>query len=79
MRFSKYFNNDEILRMATSGNAELFELSGGRHPYKDGPLGVIAPGAYADILIVDGNPLQDISLLAEPGKNLKLIMKDGKI
>lgn len=43
------------------------------------PLGVIKPGAYADIIIVDGNPLDDISLLADPEKNLKLIMRDGKV
>ena len=49
------------------------------NPYKDGPLGVIKEGAYADILIVDGNPLEDILLLGDPGKNLSVIMKDGKI
>ena len=47
--------------------------------YKDGPLGVIQEGTYADLLVVDGSPLEDISLLADPAKNLKLIMKDGKI
>jgi imidazolonepropionase-like amidohydrolase len=76
---AKYFTSYEILKQATSGNAELFKLSGKRLPYHDGPLGVIKEGAYADILIVDGNPLQEISLLAEPEKNLKLIMKDGQI
>jgi imidazolonepropionase-like amidohydrolase len=40
---------------------------------------VIKEGAYADIIIVDGNPLEDISLFADPEKNLKVIMKDGKI
>lgn len=76
---SKYFSGYEILKQATSNNAELFERSGKRHPYQDGPLGVIKPGAYADILIVDGNPLNNISLLADPEKSLKLIMKDGKV
>ena len=76
---SKYFTPYEILKQATFNNAELFMLSGKRHPYQDGPLGVIKVGAYADILLVDGNPLQDISLLADPEKNLMLIMKDGKI
>ena len=52
----------------------------GRGPrYREGPLGVIKEGAYADLLIVDGNPLEDITILAEPDKNLSLIMKDGKI
>jgi imidazolonepropionase-like amidohydrolase len=76
---SKYFSGYEILKQATSNNAELFERSGKRHPYQEGALGVVKVGAYADILLVDGNPLEDISLLADPAKNLKLIMKDGKI
>jgi len=76
---AKYYTPYEILKQATSDNAELFMLSGKRHPYQEGPLGVVKPGAYADILIVEGNPLQDISLLADPEKNLKVIMKDGKI
>jgi len=76
---SKYFTPYEILKQATSDNAELFMLSGKRHPYQEGLLGVIKAGAYADLLLVDGNPLKDISLLADPEKNLKVIMKDGKI
>jgi len=78
-KFSKWFSNYELLRIVTAGNAEYFELSGARHPYKQGPLGVIQPGAYADILLVNGNPLEDISLLGDNGKNFPLIMKDGKI
>jgi imidazolonepropionase-like amidohydrolase len=49
------------------------------NPYLDGPLGVIEEGAYADILIVDGNPLEDILLLGDAKANIPLIMKDGKI
>jgi imidazolonepropionase-like amidohydrolase len=69
----------EVLRQATSYSAELIGMANSRLPYQDGPLGVIEEGAYADILIVDGNPLEDISLLGDPKKNLLLIMKDGKI
>lgn len=76
---SKYFSGYEILKQATSNNAELFARSGLRSPYQDGPLGVIEEGAYADILLVNGNPLEDITLLADPEKNLALIMKDGVI
>ncbi|WP_063850762.1 amidohydrolase family protein [Flammeovirga sp. SJP92] len=76
---SKYFTGYEILVQATSNNAELFERSGERHPYKEGPLGVVEKGAYADLLIVEGNPLEDIKLLSNPEKNLLLIMKDGKV
>ncbi len=74
-----YYEPVEILRQATSLNAELFERSGRRHPYLDGPLGVIKEGAYGDLLLVNGNPLEDISLLAEPENGLGFIMKGGKI
>ncbi len=76
---AKYFSSLEIVKQATSQNAELLALSGKRSPYKDGKLGVIEEGAYADILIVDGNPLKDVTILAKPQKNIKFIMKDGKI
>jgi len=78
-RFSKWLSNAELLKLITSQNAKYFELSGERHPYKQGPLGVIQEGAYADILLVDGNPLNDVSILGDNGKNIPLIMKDGKI
>jgi imidazolonepropionase-like amidohydrolase len=64
--------------MATSTNAELLTLSGKRSPYR-GKLGVLEVGALADLLLVDGNPLEDINLVADPAKNFLVIMKDGKI
>ena len=77
---AKYFTPLEILKQATSTNAALVALSGPMmNPYLDGPLGVIQPGAYADVLIVKGNPLEDIELLVEPEKNIGFIMKDGVI
>lgn len=76
----KYFSPLEILRQATSTNADILAMSGPMmNPYKDGLLGVIKEGAYADILLVKGNPLKDILLLGDPKENLSLIMKDGKI
>jgi imidazolonepropionase-like amidohydrolase len=75
---SRWYSNAETLRMATAGNAELLALSGPRNPYP-GKLGVIEDGAYADLLVVAGDPLQDLHLLAEPDKNLVVIMKDGNI
>jgi imidazolonepropionase-like amidohydrolase len=74
----RWFTPAEILRMATSGNAELLGLSGPRNPY-DGKLGVVEPGALADLLLVDGNPLDDIALLGDPEKNLVVVMKDGTV
>ncbi len=74
----KWFTPVEILKQATSVNAQLLALSGKRNPYP-GKLGVIEEGALADLLIVDGNPMEDVKLLEDPDKNLVLIMKDGKV
>lgn len=71
-----WYSNAEILRMATSANAELLALSGPRNPYP-GKLGVVEEGALADLLLVDGDPVADIALVADPGKNLLMIMKAG--
>ena len=64
--------------MATADNAELLALSGKRNPYP-GKLGVVEEGALADLLLVDGNPLENIALVADPARNFQVIMKDGKI
>jgi imidazolonepropionase-like amidohydrolase len=76
---AKWYSPLEILKQATSGNARLLSLSGKINPYTEGKLGVIEVGAYADLLIYDGNPLEDIEVVAHPEKNLRLIMKNGKI
>ena len=75
---SRWFPPLEILRQATSGNAELLALAGRRNPYP-GKLGVIEAGAYADLLLINGDPLADISILEHPEAALALIMKDGRI
>jgi imidazolonepropionase-like amidohydrolase len=76
---AKYFTPFEILKQATSINAELLAMTGPRNPYQEGPLGLIQESAYADLLIIDGNPLEDISVMTNPGKNFKIVMKDGVI
>jgi imidazolonepropionase-like amidohydrolase len=77
-KFARWYDNADVLRLLTSANAELAALSGPRNPYP-AKLGRIEAGAYADILAVDGNPLQDISLIADPDRTMKLIMKDGRV
>ena len=77
-KIARWFDNHEVLSLATSRNAALLALSGPRNPYR-GKLGVIENGAIADLLVVDGDPLQDISVIADPENSLKLIMKDGRI
>jgi imidazolonepropionase-like amidohydrolase len=74
----RWFTPAEVLKMATADNAELLALSGPRSPYA-GKLGVIEEGALADILVVDGDPIADITLVADPAKNFVVIMKNGKI
>jgi imidazolonepropionase-like amidohydrolase len=61
----------EILRSATLVNAEILG--------RGGELGVVAPGALADLLLVDGDPLENLSLLEEQGKHLPLVMKGGRL
>ena len=77
-KFARWYDNAEVLRLLTSGNAELAGLSGPRNPYP-AKLGRIEAGAYADLLLIDGNPLEDISLIADPDRTMKLIIKDGRI
>jgi imidazolonepropionase-like amidohydrolase len=75
---SCWYTPAEVLRMATATNGELLGLSGLRNPYP-GRLGVVEEGALADLLLVDGDPLADIALIADPQKNFRIIMKDGEI
>jgi imidazolonepropionase-like amidohydrolase len=74
----RWFTPAEALKMATADNAELLALSGLRSPYP-GRLGVVAEGALADLLLVDGDPIANIKLIETPEKNFVVIMKDGKI
>ena len=66
-------------KQATYNTAQLVKLSGPRNPYQDGVLGVVEPGAYADLILVEGNPLEDINLMVDHEKNFSVIMKDGEI
>jgi imidazolonepropionase-like amidohydrolase len=75
---TRWYTPAEALVMATSTNAELLSLSGLRNPYP-GKLGVVEEGALADLLLVDGNPLDNIALVEDPAKNFVVIMKDGKV
>jgi imidazolonepropionase-like amidohydrolase len=77
-KMRRWFAPGEILTMATGTNAELLALSGKRSPYK-GKLGVVEVGALADLLLVDGDPIANITLIEDPAKNLVVIMKDGVI
>ena len=77
-RLVRWYTPAETLVMATGTNAELLALSGKRNPYP-GKLGVVEEGALADLLLVDGNPLENIQLIADPARYFVVIMKDGRI
>lgn len=74
----EWFSPAEALKLVTHDNAQLLALSGLRSPYQ-GRLGVVEEGALADLLLVHGNPLEDLSLVADPDRNFLVIMKDGRI
>jgi len=77
-KMARWYTPAEALKMATADNAELLALSGPRNPYP-GRLGVVQQGALADLLLVDGDPVANLKLVADPAKNFVVIMKDGKI
>ena len=64
------FKPIDLLRSATSVNAEIMQ--------KSGIIGSVEPGAYADIIAIDKNPLKDIHVMANPDQNFPLIMKGGE-
>jgi imidazolonepropionase-like amidohydrolase len=90
-RTQTFDSNFEVLKQMTSIAGEMLELSGPRNPYRAGAQGVIEEGAYADLLLIDGNPLDDISVIGgatewfdadpewKPIETIDLIMKDGVI
>lgn len=74
----EWFTPAEALKMVTHDNAELLALSGLRSPYQ-GRLGVVEVDALADLLLVDGNPLESLEVIADPDRNFAVIVKDGYI
>ena len=78
VKMGRWYSAPEVLAMATATNAELLKLSGPRDPYP-GKLGVVEEGALADLLLVEGNPLQNLRLVEDPARNFVVIMKDGKV
>lgn len=74
----EWFTPAEILKLVTYDNAQLLALSGPRAPYQ-GKLGVVEERALADLILVQGDPLADLQLIADPKTNFVVIMKDGKV
>lgn len=78
LKLLPWFTPAEILRLVTHDNAQLLALSGNRNPYP-GKLGVVEIGALADLILVNGDPLADLSLIADPQQHFVVIVKDGEI
>jgi len=76
-KLSRFMSPLEALRKATGEAGRLLAQSGRAAPY-DGALGVIAPGAFADLLVVDGDPATSLDFLDAPETALRLILKDGR-
>ncbi|RFZ38604.1 Imidazolonepropionase [Mycobacterium marinum] len=77
-KLTRWFTPAEVLQQATIRNAELLAMSGPRNPYP-GRLGVVAEGALADLILVDGDPIADISLIARPDETFTTIIKNGRV
>lgn len=78
LKLRRWLGPAQILKLVTHDNAQLLALSGPRNPYP-GRLGVVEPGALADLLLVDGDPLGNLELIADPQRRFLVIMKDGRI
>ena len=78
IKLKQWFSPAEALKLVTHDNAQLLALSGPRNPYP-GKLGVVEVTAYADLLLVDGDPTENLALVGDPEKNFQIIMKDGRI
>jgi len=76
--YKERFGSYRGLVSATGNAYELTKLTTYQNPYPDGKIGVLEQGSYADILIIEGNPLEDLNILTDKN-NIKLIMKDAKI
>jgi imidazolonepropionase-like amidohydrolase len=78
LRLRPWFSPAEILRLVTHDNAQLLALSGNRNPYP-GRIGVVEEGALADLILVNGDPLANLELIADPATNFAVIMKNGAV
>jgi imidazolonepropionase-like amidohydrolase len=74
----RWYSPGEVLQIATGNNGALMNLAGPRYPLS-APLGVIKENAIADMLLVEGNPTEDLTLIANPDQNFRLIIKGGVI
>jgi imidazolonepropionase-like amidohydrolase len=73
----RWFTPVQVLRMATSTAGKWLMKTGPKNPYKEAQLGTLREGSYADLILVDGNPLEGVSVLLDYENNIDFVMKDG--
>jgi hypothetical protein len=73
---AQWYSPVEILKMATAVNGELLAMYGPRNPYP-GKLGVVEEGALADLILVDGDPIENLKIIADPEKNFVMILMEA--
>lgn len=76
--YKRRFGDYKTLLSLTGNANDIIKLTTFQNPYSEGEIGLLKEGAYADILLIDGNPLEDVEVLANP-ENIKMIMKDAHI
>ena len=76
--YRKRFGSLKTLRALTGNVYELSRLCTHQNPYREGKVGVLEAGAFADLLLVDGDPVEDVGILSEPD-NIRFVMKNGEI
>jgi imidazolonepropionase-like amidohydrolase len=78
LKLKQWMPPAQVLKLVTHDNAQLLALSGPRNPYP-GKLGVVQEGALADLLLVDGDPIENLELLRDPERSFVVIVKDGQV
>ena len=76
--YKKRFGSYKGIVSATGNVNDLIKLTTYQNPYPEGEIGVLKKGSFADILVIQGNPVEDLELLYDVN-NIQLIMKDGKV
>ena len=75
----RWFSPVQVLKMATSTAGKWLMKTGPKNPWKEAQLGTLVEGSYADVILVNGNPLNGVSVLEDFDNNIPFVMKDGKI
>jgi len=78
LKLKAWMTSAEAPKLVTHDDAQLLALSGPRSLYP-GKLGVVEVDALAGLLMVDGDPIADMNLIADPERNFLVIIKDGKV